>query len=87
MLPYQDELNEVQEKFRDSGFHFISERVPIEFQLYIKPSDPDFPFDLEKLELHITIPVCIVYRFGFQTKHSIFLKRKIILMNLVLFKF
>ena len=36
--------------------HLYSETVPIQFSLKLKPSDPDFPFDLESLNINLEIP-------------------------------
>jgi hypothetical protein len=54
-LPYAQELSQVQVKFKDS-FQYISEEPPVIVTLSFKPSDPDFPFDMEKLDVSIEIP-------------------------------
>lgn len=45
----------MQKKYSD-GFQILSPEPPVCLILQFKPSDPDFPFDLDSLQLQLSIP-------------------------------
>ncbi|KNC96053.1 uncharacterized protein SPPG_08647 [Spizellomyces punctatus DAOM BR117] len=56
-LTRQVDLHQLERRFREAGYHIISETAQETIvQIGMVPTDPDFPFDLAILLLHIGIP-------------------------------
>ncbi|KAK9768766.1 hypothetical protein K7432_000368 [Basidiobolus ranarum] len=56
-LTRHTELKQIQRRFKDSfEFNSTSTKVAPSFKIKLVPSDPEFPFELESLELNISLP-------------------------------
>jgi RNA recognition motif-containing protein len=56
IIPHQAEIDQVKAKY-PQNFALIKDEVPVSFNVSVKPRDPEnFPFDLEKLLLRVTLP-------------------------------
>ncbi|TPX64073.1 hypothetical protein SpCBS45565_g06174 [Spizellomyces sp. 'palustris'] len=56
-LTRQVDLQQLERRFREAGYLIISETAQETIvQIDMVPTDPDFPFDLATLQLHIGIP-------------------------------
>ena len=56
IVPHQAELDQVKSKY-PQDFDITHDEFPVAFKVSVKPRDPEnFPFDLEKLLLRVTLP-------------------------------
>lgn len=56
IVPHQAELDQVKAKY-PQDFEIVHSEAPVSFKGSVKPRDPEnFPYDLEKLLLRVTLP-------------------------------